>query len=59
MGLFEKARYADVGGSTAAKKPFKVRAKHMGTFALVNYDRASELLQRLDVEESERKSRQP
>ncbi len=40
------------------KKPFKVRAKNLGVYPHINYDKTGELLAKLDVEEFKRKLEQ-
>ncbi len=48
--LIRSGRYATKKGDAPAKR-FVVKAKNLGTFPHINYDKASELLAMLDEEE--------
>ncbi|CAN5592745.1 MAG: hypothetical protein ACR2M8_07440 [Pyrinomonadaceae bacterium] len=49
-GLVRRARYASENGAEPPK-PFKVRAKSLGVYPHLNYDKTSKLLEMLDEAE--------
>jgi len=49
--LIRNGRYASKNGGAPAKR-FVVKAKKLGTFPHINYDKTSELLNMLDQEEN-------
>ena len=54
--LIRMGRYHNAEIEKAPRKPFKVKAKNMGVFPHINYDRTSDLLAMIDDEEFLRKS---
>ncbi len=54
--LIRSGKYYKVNSLEKRKKPFKVRAKNLGLYEHLNYDKTSELLQSLDEEEFLRKT---
>lgn len=56
--LIRLGRYSKQESAAKPRKPFKVRAKDLGMYPHINYDKASELLAQLDDEEYRRKSEQ-
>lgn len=56
--LIRLGRYFKKERSAVKRKPFKVKAKNLGVYSYINYDRTSELLSLLDEEEFIRKSEQ-
>ena len=55
--LIRLGRYHQIEIEKKPRKPFKVKAKDMGVFPHLNYDRTSDLLAMIDDEEYLRKSR--
>ena len=55
-GLIRMGRYHKVEMEKTPRKPFKVRAKNMGVFPHLNYDKTNDLLAMIDDEEFLRKS---
>lgn len=55
--LIRLGRYFKQERATKKRKPFKVRAKNLGVYEHLNYDKTSELLGMLDDEEFIRKTR--
>lgn len=56
--LIRLGRYFKHERSAAKRKPFKVKAKNLGLYSHINYNKTSELLATLDDEEFLGKSRQ-
>lgn len=54
--LIRLGRYHKAEIEKAPRKPFKVRAKDLGVFPQINYDKTSELLALIDDQEYLRKS---
>ena len=54
--LIRLGRYHKAEIENTPRKPFKVKAKDMGVFPHLNYDRTSDLLAMIDDEEYLRKS---
>ena len=54
--LIRLGRYHKAEIEKMPRKPFKVKAKNMGVFPHLNYDRTSDLLAMVDDEEFLRKS---
>lgn len=54
--LIRLGRYFKQERSAKKRKPFKVKAKNLGVYPHINYDKTSELLAMLDEEEFGRKS---
>ncbi|MGQ0540481.1 MAG: hypothetical protein ACT4O9_01365 [Blastocatellia bacterium] len=55
--LIRLGRYFKQERATKQRKPFKVKAKNLGLYEHLNYDKTSELLGMLDDEEFIRKTR--
>ena len=54
--LIRLGRYFKKDLTTTKRKPFKVKAKNLGVYEHLNYDKTSELLAILDDEEFARKA---
>lgn len=54
--LIRLGRYFKKERTTTKRKPFKVKAKNLGVYEHLNYDKTSELLAMLDDEEFARKA---
>lgn len=54
--LIRLGRYHNVEVEKVPRKPFKVRAKNLGVFPHINYDKTSELLAQLELDEFLRKA---